>query len=105
MTTPHRCICQHEDPNSPYPPGYDGCTPDQRPRRLYTTAPDPAALPLADVLSAVQLDSGNADNRPLSLAALIAQDAQLAIARSVPRPEPFITFDSTRPLRDALKEH
>lgn len=52
MPPPHRCICQNEDPNSPYPPGSDGCVVRPRPQ------PRPLSEPvtLQAMTTAVALD-------------------------------------------------
>lgn len=52
MPPRRRCICQHEDPNSPYPPGSDGCIVEPQPRLL--TEP----VSLEAVRAAVVADSG-----------------------------------------------
>lgn len=85
MASPHRCICQHENPDSPYPAGSDGCTPVRRPVQ-FTSAPDPTVLPLSAVSSALALDAANGRQAP-SIAALMAEEAQLGLESSRP------TFD------------
>lgn len=73
MPLQRRCICQHENPNSPYPAGSDGCV-TSRPAR--PAPPRGVELPRAEVLAAVATD--HADARP-SLADLVARDAQACL--------------------------
>jgi hypothetical protein len=55
MPPRRRCICQNEDPNSPLPPGSDGCDPS-RPATAPTLA-DSLAVP-AEVMTSAFQDSG-----------------------------------------------
>lgn len=87
MPRAHQCICQHENPNSPYPTGSDGCKPNRRSTLVVT--PPVASLPLGSVIAAVQTDADNEQVPPQSLAALLAQDA-LAIEAGRPYRNPLL---------------
>ena len=101
MPRVHQCICQHENPNSPYPAGSDGCTPNRQPVLVVQPV---TALPLGGLLAAVQLDADNEKVRPQSLAALLAQDA-LAIEAGLPTLDPlFSTIAKTRSPRTIIQE-
>lgn len=69
MPLQRRCICQHENPNSPYPAGSDGCV-TSRPAR--PAVPRGVELPRAEMLSAVTTDS---EATGPTLAELVANDA------------------------------
>ena len=88
MPRAHQCICQHENPNSPYPAGSDGCTPNRR--SVLVAQPSITALPLGGLLAAVQLDADNEQVRPQSLATLLAQDV-LAIETGLPIVESLLS--------------
>lgn len=62
-----RCVCQQANPDSPLPPGSDGCP--VRPAAVIR--PDPAELPLSTIVEAMQSD-GPAEP---PLVQLIAPDA------------------------------
>lgn len=81
---PHRCICQESDPSSPYPAGYDGCTP----RTRVVAQPIGALLPVAGLLRDMRADAQR--ERPAaSLRELIAADAvRRAIGDDSPRQLP-----------------
>lgn len=85
MPPTHRCSCQNEDPDSPYPPGYDGCEVRRQP------APLGALVPIQAFASAVTADR---DYVPL-LERLVQSDA----ARGQATPEAaYLTYQRSAPL-------
>lgn len=97
-----RCICQHENPDSPYPPGSDGCTPR---RTVPAVVVDPVALRADDVITAIQVDAASEQVRPLSLAVAFTQDAQLSVEGGRPPFELINSYVPARPFANQMKEH